>query len=385
MGKITKPKRNSLKWSFFIYIPVCFFISLAGSYFIGILTNHLQDWYTSKHNNAALRPSNEYYTDNNTDIKTEAYTKNVFFIISNGQFILIPLWCAFCVGMTGMLFYNRELKKPLSILTEASKKIAENKLDFSIEYPNKNELGLLCESFEYMRASLVENNHEMWRSLEERKRLNAAFSHDLRTPLTVIRGYSDFLCSYAPGGKIDDDKIISTLNTMNSHIDRLERYINGMSSVHKLEDIIPCKNEISAESLRKMLEETADTISANKQIEFEFYSENDVINLDSDMVIEVYENILSNANRYAENKIKISCTIIKSILEIAVEDDGKGFSDDGIKHCTDPFFRDEKEKDKTHFGLGLYISKIICEKHGGSLSVCNNTNGGGKVTAKFSV
>ena len=66
MGKITKPKRNSLKWSFFIYIPVCFFISLAGSYFIGISTNHLQDWYTSKHNNAALRPSNEYYTDNNS-------------------------------------------------------------------------------------------------------------------------------------------------------------------------------------------------------------------------------------------------------------------------------------------------------------------------------
>ena len=86
-----------------------------------------------------------------------------------------------------LLFYKNKLKKPIDILNGASKKIANNNLDFKIQYDSKDEMGQLCSSFEKMRISLSENNSRMWRSMEERKRLNAAFAHDLRTPLTDIK------------------------------------------------------------------------------------------------------------------------------------------------------------------------------------------------------
>jgi signal transduction histidine kinase len=95
------------------------------------------------------------------------------------------------------------------VLKKATEKVADNDLSVEIEYDIKDEMGELCNSFEYMRKQLVANNQKMWEMMEEQKRLNAAFAHDLRTPLTVLRGYTDFLSQYVPTGKIDDKKLIS--------------------------------------------------------------------------------------------------------------------------------------------------------------------------------
>ena len=108
-------------------------------------------------------------------------------------------------------------------------------------------MGQLCSSFEKMRISLSENNSRMWRSMEERKRLNAAFAHDLRTPLTVLRGYTDLLSQYLPQDKIPKDKVMSTVNTMSGHITRLENYVISMNTLQKLEDI-----EINPKNIYKM-------------------------------------------------------------------------------------------------------------------------------------
>ena len=104
-----------------------------------------------------------------------------------------PVYSAFCIIAAALLFYRNRLKKPLAQLRAASEKIANNDLDFSIDYDRKDELGQLCASFETMRATLADNFSKMWRQVEERKALNAAFAHDLRTPLTVLKGYNEML------------------------------------------------------------------------------------------------------------------------------------------------------------------------------------------------
>lgn len=103
----------------------------------------------------------------------------------------------FCIAVTSVLFYKRQLQEPITILDHAAGKIAENNLDFKIIYDKEDELGKLCVSFEKMRQALQESNEEMWRQMEERKRLNAAFAHDLRTPLTVLKGQVELLRKYA--------------------------------------------------------------------------------------------------------------------------------------------------------------------------------------------
>ncbi|MDE6595207.1 MAG: sensor histidine kinase, partial [Oscillospiraceae bacterium] len=94
--------------------------------------------------------------------------------------------------------------------------------------------------------------------------------------------------------------------------------------------------------------------------------------------MQVYENLVSNAARYAREKICVSFTVEEKGFFIEVCDDGEGFSAEGLKKAAEPFFRDENNKDggKNHFGLGLYICRVLCEKHGGKLILGNSSVGG---------
>lgn len=152
--------------------------------------------------------------------------------------IATPIYSALCIITATLLFYRNKLKKPLTELKAASEMISNNNLNFSIKYDSKDELGELCSSFETMRFTLANNFSEMWRQMEERKQLNAAFAHDLRTPLTVLKGYNEILQS-------NHDPITkSTAVTMGKHIFRLERYVDSMSHLRRLEDAQPISDNI---------------------------------------------------------------------------------------------------------------------------------------------
>lgn len=398
MGKIKKlweRKRGvSLKWSFFLYLPICFVISFAGAFLIGVGTNYAQDWYRAKYSYAEIKENHiELYFDENGEMQT-GYIEHRYFpdkysvaygIISNAQAVLIPLWVMFCMGMTGRIFYSRELKEPITVLMNASKKIAENSLDFKIYYYKKNEMGQLCTAFNDMRKALFENNRELWHALEERKRLNSAFSHDLRTPLTVLKGYAEFLEKYSAKGKISNEKLAEVLDKMKGQIVRLEHYTQKMSSVQKIEDITVCCEEISVKNFSEQLSRSGKLICADKDFGYTVSAEGrEKIFADAEIVMQVYENIVSNAARYAREKICASFTVEENGFFIEVSDDGEGFSAEGLKKAAEPFFRDDKSgNEKNHFGLGLYICRVLCEKHGGKL-IIGNSAAGGKVTAFFS-
>ena len=144
-----------------------------------------------------------------------------------------PVYSALCIIAAVLLFYRNRLKKPLSELKTASEKIANNDLYFSIDYDNNDEMGQLCASFEIMRTTLAENFSKIWRQVEERKALNAAFAHDLRTPLTVLKGYNEML-------QVSDNTWTrETAVTMGKHISRMENYVNSMSNLRRMEDTQP--------------------------------------------------------------------------------------------------------------------------------------------------
>lgn len=390
MGKI-----KSLKWCLCIYLSICFMLSFAGSMLIGFTTNDLQAWYREIHSDVKLvtppedsyrvsfdgsTVTGEHYITTDDRPVAEKRELIIYFIISYAQILIIPLWIIFCVALMGMIFYKRELQQPIEILFDASEKISANQLDFRIRYTNKNELGQLCSSFENMRKALYENNLEMWRFLEERKRLNSAFSHDLRTPLTVLKGYAEFLEKYS--GQLTEDKTAEIIFRMSSQIERLESYTYKMSALQKLEDIVPDAAEFQADKLKEELSESGKYICRGKQFLLDFCSDTDKLFIDCALVMEVYENIMSNAERYADDNVRAYISVEKNFLNILVYDDGKGFSDKALQLAKEPFYRDDRELNSSHFGLGLYISRIICEKCGGSVDI-SNTEDGGKVTAKF--
>lgn len=397
MGKIKeffKSKRNmSLKWCFILYLPVCVIISFAGAFGIGVATNYLQDWYRAKYSQTVREERLEIFFDENGTphtgyIKSDSYEgkrKVIYDIISNAQVVIIPIWVIFCIALSGRIFYSRELKEPINILMNASRKISENQLDFEIYYYKQNEMGQLCAAFNDMRKALFENNRELWHALEERKRLNSAFSHDLRTPLTVLKGYAEFLEKYSADGKISPEKLAEVLEKMKNQIVRLEHYTQKMSSVQKIEDITACFEEIPIKAFAEQLSRSGELICGKKDFGFTVNTGGgEKFSADSEIVMQVYENLVSNAARYAKEKVCVSFTVEEKGFFIEVCDDGEGFSAEGLKKAAEPFFRDENNVDneKNHFGLGLYICRVLCEKHGGRL-ILGNSAAGGKVTAFF--
>ena len=126
--------------------------------------------------------------------------RTVSVLLTVASILCFPICYGGGAALCAALFYRRKLKGPIALLDMASRKIAEKDLDFAIHWDRRDEMGALCASFEEMRRALWENNRVMWRQMEERKRLNAAFAHDLRTPLTVLSGYAGMLRARPGGG-----------------------------------------------------------------------------------------------------------------------------------------------------------------------------------------
>ncbi len=383
---------SQLKWRFGLYIPLCIFLAFAGSFLIGVAVNYLQDWYISQSEFEGGEPeySYELWYDGNgilhyDFVKDAEKLGAIYDFITFLQLLLIPAWILFSVYLTGRFFYNRELKTPINLLLNASRRIADNQLDFKLEYDKPNEFGILCRAFDEMRCALYDSNRQLWRSLEERKRLNAAFSHDLRTPLTVLRGYADFLEKYVPGGNVSEEKLLEVLGMMSGQIVRLEHYTQTMNSVQKLGDIVPHIEFAAQEQVKNSLLRTGELLCGEKRFELEWQG-NAALWFDTELVFQIYENLISNACRYAAECISVRCAVEGGMFLLVVMDDGKGFRPEALRSAAEPFFRDEHEPDKTHFGLGLYICRILCEKCGGMLKIENvgadeGAGHGGKVTA----
>lgn len=243
MVKIMRPVQNlSLRKSLVLYIVLFVMFALA----LSIMTASVCETVADKINEKYPNTGEKYYLTNEQGERlgegTYIYKELPVLNEQDEQLLAIldllptvtpPIYSAFCIIAAALLFYKNKLKKPLAELRAASEKIANNDLDFSIDYDSNDELGQLCASFEIMRTTLADNFSKMWRQVEERKALNAAFAHDLRTPLTVLKGYNEMLQAS------DNSQTRETAATMGKHISRMENYVSSMSNLRRMEDTQP--------------------------------------------------------------------------------------------------------------------------------------------------
>ncbi len=322
-----------------------------------------------------------------------------FFLPSDKRKLLFldvcRVWCPFFYAFAGMilticLFYGRRLRKPLFILEKSVERIGGGDLNFRVSYESRDELGRLCDSVEAMRLELIRGKEEMWNLIERQKELNAAFAHDLRTPLTVLRGYTDFLARYIPEGKISSKKLESTLGLMAEHLKRLEDYSRTMKGIRSIEEVPFAPERVSLAGVGKKIAEVVFALNQIRDVEiiYEECSADVQISADDSMIMEVLENMLSNAIRFAREKIQVLSDYdgTEGVLFLTVRDDGPGFSEDRLINAMKPYCREygEEEEDE-HFGIGLHICRELCRKHGGTLNVANSIQGGAAVTASFKV
>ena len=289
------------------------------------------------------------------------------------------------IGVAATIYYQKKLKIPIAQLQNGVEKIQEDNLDFHVEYNEDDELGELCCSMEKMRSELWQKQKALWESLEQRKLLNASVAHDIRTPITVLKGYLDYLEKMIPQDKLTEDMLLDTVSAMQGAVNRLEQYVDCVRDVEKIENI---EIEKRPENVRRLLEEMRSNVKqleTNKEI---LISSNimtmDEVRLDKSVFFRIFENLLQNALRYAKKQVHISILQNKNFLILTVEDDGNGFAGKDLEKAATVFYSSDKEGQ--HFGIGLSICRILCEKHGGLLSISNNKNKSGAcVTAKLNM
>lgn len=260
-------------------------------------------------------------------------------------------------------FYKNKLKTPLQELKDASQMIADNELDFHVSYENKDEMGTLCKEFEMMRSDLADNNRKMWRMIDDEKALRNAIAHDIRSPLSILRGYQEMLLEFVSAESIKTEDVIDILQTGMYQIDRIEHFTENMRKMSHLEQRKLQCSEIELSELAKKIEAEAAMLSKkeSKLCKVERVQEQNIVKVDEELVMEVTDNLLENAVRYAQKSIALQIKKKDGFFIISVEDDGIGFVDTEEK-VTEPFYHKNPQDDLKHFGLGMYISRIFCEK-----------------------
>ena len=379
MDKIKNKIRNlSVRKTIILYMSISLICSFLLSAYISELAWHTQVAvcrnYMNPDNYSKLTPMNAFQY-----VAFSAMTSQDRFISELCDFlqtfaILILSMAGSCTAV--FLFYRHKLKHPIAELTLASQNISQNNLLFRITYETKDEMGQLCREFERMREQLAENNILLWRSLEEERVLRAAIAHDIRSPLSVLKGYHEMLTDYLPNETISMEKAMEMLSECEKQLERMDRFVETMRKLSSLEQRELWPEEFTAEQLQADLVAELRILEkeAGKKIILHNASTGEAFRGDKEIILEVAENLLSNALRYAKKEVEITLSLSGSECRIRVTDDGTGFSGETAKSTKDSL---------KHAGMGMYISRLYCEKHGGRLLSGNLQQGGASVTAVF--
>lgn len=296
------------------------------------------------------------------------------------------IWYTIFLSLAATVFYFWKMRKPFRVLTNATEKIACQDLDFQVENCGQDEFGKLCRSFEQMRQELAHNEAQLWQVMEERKRLNAAFSHDLKTPLTILQGHTEMLLSDIPDEHISREELLQSVQTISGQIGRINDYVKTMNSIQKLEDYEISPTAVAPEVFLQILSDIAYGLFEPERIWIENTLSDKPLNLDMEAISQICENLVSNAQRYAKEVFHISISRQEEALVLIFADDGPGFSQKDLKAGVQPYYRGQNNGSEhtSHFGLGLYICDLLCQKHGGSLTLKNRAEGGAEITVKVS-
>lgn len=225
-------------------------------------------------------------------------------------------------------------------------------------------------------------------SMVDRYRINLNYKYENLSTRYDIPENGSFTATYSNDQTkytIFDTKqeILDEISVMSKNISRLEKYVNAMTNLYRLEDIDIPRQQITFHSLIDNFNNTAEALCYDKHFSITTSGNNITLFINLDTVMQIYENLLSNSIRYAKSDIAISVVIENDNLVISVSDDGCGFKNIDIEKATLPFYKSSKDIATEHLGLGLNISKILSERHGGNIQIANNKAGGACVTVKI--
>ncbi|MCI7262388.1 MAG: HAMP domain-containing sensor histidine kinase [Clostridium sp.] len=291
-----------------------------------------------------------------------------------GEMLLLGILILCFTATLLITWVYRSLLYPLHNLQEATKKIRDGDLDFTLEVDNEDEIGMLCQDFEEMRLRLKESQEEKIQYDKESKELISNISHDLKTPITAIKGYVEGIQDGVASSPEKLDKYIRTIYTKANDMDRLideltfyskidtNKIPYNFSKINVAEYFGDCVEEVGLEMETRGIELGY----------FNYVDEDVVVIADAEQMKRVINNIIGNSLKYLDKKKGIINIRIKDdgdFIQVVIEDNGKGIAAKDLPYIFDRFYRTDSSRNssKGGSGIGLSIVKKIIEDHGGRI------------------
>ena len=331
------------------------------------------------------------YNEDQYLIKAEKFTfqdgsKGVVYIVSKtgeqldevgilvAEIIVIAVLIFLLTAIVLTVWLYNTVMTPLYNLKRATEKIARGELDFVVRKYEDDEFGDLSESFEIMRSKLKESVEANLIYDKESKELISNISHDLKTPITTIKGYVEGLMD---GVADTEEKRLKYLKTIYNKSVDMDRLISELTLYSQIDtNTIPynfAKLNIAA-YMHDFYDETSIELEQNNMImTFEnLLHKNEKVLADSEKLRRVINNIVGNSVKYIDKtpgKVDIKISDAGNFVKISISDNGKGIEEKDIDKIFDRFYRTDASRNSKRggSGIGLAIVKKIVEAHGGSI------------------
>ena len=302
--------------------------------------------------------------------------------VNNLFLSLLIIFCLISI-ITITLIWAKKLAKELNPLLEASEEIGKQNLDFQVKKSNVQEFNAILESLEKMKVGLSESLRTNWREEEKKRNQISALSHDIKTPVSIIKGNSELL-----GETNLTEEQQTYLNYIRKNTSRIDKYIQTLMLVNKSNQA----NELNftqirakefVENIEKLAKEFTSTYKLNLLEDINY--DDDFLIVDLKNFERAFLNILSNAEEQSPKNSTIKLIICSKAdkLEISILDQGHGFTGEDLLYATDQFYQGDKSRNsKENYGIGLFVAEQIIKMHGGSLVLENRTD---KIGAKVSI
>lgn len=294
------------------------------------------------------------------------------------------------VAVVMWIWIYKRILVPLDKLQTATKKIADGDLDYQLDERDFSEIPFLFKDFERMRIKLKEDEEEKKLSEDAAKELVSNISHDLKTPLTAIRGYVEGILDGVASSPQKTRDYLNTIynktNDMTSLIDELLYYSQVAEKYmsYKYEKIYV--KDFFDEYVKDLYLEL-DTI----KIKFEYIvnvGRSTVIDMDKEQIKRALNNIVSNAVKYMdkeEPEIHFRVTETSDAINIQISDNGRGIDEKDLPHIFERFYRSDVSRNTKlgGSGIGLSIVKKVIENHEGSVVAMSKPGVGTEVSIEL--
>ena len=321
---------------------------------------------------------NSAYEPQRFDVKHEMST----FVVS--YILIVIVISLIVVTLTNGILSTKTYRKlivPLELLSYGAEQIKNGNLDFEMNYESEDEFRQVCGDFDEMRLRLKDSVDSQIKYEEDRKQLIVGISHDLRTPLTAIKGYVEGLIDGIAKTPEKQKKYLNTIYTKACDMDIL---VDRLFLFSKLDTgNFPFKFDIVniKEYMKNFYNHVKDEFYG-KNVELFFDSECDdfcKVKIDCQEMNRVLLNIVENSVKYkcdGNGKIKIRMCEKEDSVVLELSDNGKGVKEEELSNLFVSFYRGDASRTNPNegSGLGLAIAKNIVEAHGGKI-VAYNRNG----------